>query len=319
VDFLWAEAHDRSAAWGKLLTRYPAYYRLALRALSQVARQPYDLVIAWEAKVGVPFALARRLHRGPVPPFVLLAFNPGDVPGVFQPLIRLGMRGVDHCTVLARAEAEAYARRYAIPANRITVSALPSYDLLHDVQRRAMEPPYGGAPYLHASGRSSRDYATLVQAVAGLDVKVVIHGRGYNFKGLTLPANVDIGEFASQAEFQRLVYHALFEIVPLQPRLRPAGSSQVVFAMMMGKPVVATRNASLVDFVDHGVTGLLVAPQDVSALRGAILDLLEHPEDVTRMGAAARQRYEQRHTFEQFARNTRQVLLEIHQAAQKPE
>ncbi len=83
VDFLWAGATDRSASWGKLVTRYPAYARLASQALSQLNTKHYDVVVAWEASVGIPFALAARLRRRGVPPIVLLAFNPGDIPVIF--------------------------------------------------------------------------------------------------------------------------------------------------------------------------------------------------------------------------------------------
>lgn len=311
VDFLWDKAGDRFGGWGKLLDRYPAYYRLAGRALSQMAKKDYDVIVAWESKVGIPFALARHLGRGHLPPFVLLAFNPGDLPGFAGPLLHAALRQVDHMTVLAHAEAEEYQRLYKVPASRITLSPLPSYDMLDDVRSLAASSTAAGSPYIHASGRSSRDYATLVEAVEGLDVKTIIHGRGYNFKGLRIPPNVEIGGLASREDFQRLVYGAAFEVVPLQPRLRPAGSSQVVFAMMMGKPVVVTGNPSMVDFVEHGVTGLLVEPGNVASMRDAILYLLKHPDAVDRMGRAARQRYEELHTFEQFARRTQQLLQQV--------
>ncbi len=231
-------------------------------------------------------------------------------------MIGLGLQNVAHCAVLTPTEVAAYSRRYAIPAARMSVNPLPSYDLYGQLQRLAGPPPFGGAPYLHASGRSSRDYATLFKAVAGLDVKAVIHGRGYNFRGLAIPPNVESGDLASQDEFHRLVYHTLFEVVPLQPRLRPAGSSQVVFAMMMGKPVVATRNPSLIDLVEEGVTGLLVPPRDADAMRAAIRYLLDHPDQAAAMGQAARRRFEERHTFEAFARRAHEIIARVVESAQ---
>lgn len=308
VDFLWAETRDRFGGWGKLLTRYPPYFRLAWRAMAQISRQRYDVVVAWESKVGVPFALAKRWRCRRMPPFVLLAFNPGDLPAVAQPLIRAALRHVDHLTVLARAEADDYRQRYHVPSEKITLSPLPSYDVYHNASALTAASNLAGSPYIHASGRSSRDYATLVEAVSDLQVRTIIHGRGYNFKGLRIPPNVEIGELASPDDFHRLVYGATVEVVPLQPQLRPAGSSQVVFAMMMGKPVVVTANPSMTDFVEHGVTGLLVEPGNAQAMREAIVYLLEHPEEAARMGRAARQRFEQLHTFEQFARRTHQLL-----------
>ncbi len=58
-------------------------------------------------------------------------------------------------------------------------------------------------------------------------------------------------------------------------------------AMAVGTPVVATRVGGLAEVVDDGVTGRLVAPGDPEALAEAVLEVLEHREE---MGAAARAR-----------------------------
>lgn len=313
VDFLWTEAADRFGGLGKLVTRYPAYFRLAGRALSQTSKRVYDVIVAWESKVGIPFALTRLLGRSRMPPLLLLAFNPGDLPIYTGPLIRRALHQVNHITVLTQAEAEEYSRLYGIPTCRIMLNPLPSYDIFEEVRNLTASSRDKSSLYIHASGRSSRDYATLVRAVEGLGVRTVIHGRGYNFKGLHVPPNVEIGDLASREEFRRLVYGAAIEVVPLKPQLRPAGSSQVVFAMMMGRPVIVTANPSMVDFVEHGVTGLLVEPGSASAMREAIVYLLERPAEAAQMGRAARQRYETIHTFEQFARRTHQILHEVGQ------
>ncbi len=311
VDFLSAEAPDRSAAWGKLVTRYPWYIRTAYQALSQLKRSRYDLVVTWESPIGIPFALAAKMQGGRKPPIVIISFNPGDLPTIFQPLIGQGLSAVAHALVVAPTEIAAYAQQYRISPDRLSAFALPCYDLVSTLRELDTSASFAGEPFIHASGRSSRDYGTLIRAVAGLPVKAVIHGRGYNFQGLEIPSNVEIGAMVSQEKFHRLVYHALFEVIPIQPRLRPAGSSQVVFAMMMGKPVVVTKNPSLADLVEDGVTGLLVEPDNVAAMREAILYLLEHPEERARMGAAARLRFEQHHSFEQFAQRTHQLLQQV--------
>jgi type III pantothenate kinase len=59
-------------------------------------------------------------------------------------------------------------------------------------------------------------------------------------------------------------------------------------AMAHGRPVVATAVGGLLDAVEDGVTGLLVAPRDPDALRVAIQRLLSDPELRQRLGAAAR-------------------------------
>jgi glycosyltransferase involved in cell wall biosynthesis len=61
-------------------------------------------------------------------------------------------------------------------------------------------------------------------------------------------------------------------------------------AMAWGRPVVASAVGGLVDAVEDGVTGLLVPPRDVAALRAALERLLGDAELRARMGAAAREK-----------------------------
>jgi starch synthase len=52
--------------------------------------------------------------------------------------------------------------------------------------------------------------------------------------------------------------------------------------------VVATRVGGVPEAVDDGVSGLLVAPRDATALADALLALLDDPARARRMGAAGR-------------------------------
>jgi glycosyltransferase involved in cell wall biosynthesis len=59
-------------------------------------------------------------------------------------------------------------------------------------------------------------------------------------------------------------------------------------AMAHGRPVVASAVGGLVDAIEDGVTGVLVAPSDPAGLRGAVRALLDHRDDARARGAAAR-------------------------------
>ena len=61
-------------------------------------------------------------------------------------------------------------------------------------------------------------------------------------------------------------------------------------AMAMGHPVIASAIGGLTEMVDDGVTGLLVSPGDVEALRGAMQRLIADPALRDRMGAAGKRR-----------------------------
>ena len=69
-------------------------------------------------------------------------------------------------------------------------------------------------------------------------------------------------------------------------------------AMAWGRPVVASAVGGLVDAVEDGVTGLLVPPGDVRALREALERLLADADLRARLGAAARARARERFGWE---------------------
>lgn len=315
VDFLFAQPGDRARGLGKLITRYPPFWKLALSATRRCSAEHYDLVVAWESKTGIPLAVLRRLRGSTRPPFIILTFTPGEVARPFYPFIRTALKAVDRVTVITRAEIDAYGRLFGLPASEISLCLLGTYDLFPAGPPVSQGNP--DSPYVHASGRSARDYGTLVKAAQGLPAGVVIHGRGYNFAGLSLPPNVSIGELVPREEYHRLVRDATVEVVPLQDTPAPVGSSQIVFAMMLGKAIVATRTGSTVDYIDHGVTGLLVEPGDADGMHAAIQHLLEHPKEAEAMGKAARRRFEERHTFEAFAHRAYAILTEVHAQAQR--
>lgn len=60
--------------------------------------------------------------------------------------------------------------------------------------------------------------------------------------------------------------------------------------MAAGKPVVSTRVGGVPDLVVDGETGLLVDPQDPSALAAALIELLRDPGRAQEMGRAGHQR-----------------------------
>jgi glycogen synthase len=64
----------------------------------------------------------------------------------------------------------------------------------------------------------------------------------------------------------------------------------VLEAMAAGRPVVASASGGIRDMVVDGVTGLLVAPGDVSALAQAISSVLRDPRAAKAFGAAGRDR-----------------------------
>ena len=85
----------------------------------------------------------------------------------------------------------------------------------------------------------------------------------------------------------------------------------IIEAFASGVPVIASRLGSLAEVVDDGRTGLLFKPGDVEDLAAKLAWAESHPEEMIRMGRAAREEYETRYTPE---RNYAE-LIEIYRSA----
>jgi glycosyltransferase involved in cell wall biosynthesis len=64
----------------------------------------------------------------------------------------------------------------------------------------------------------------------------------------------------------------------------------VLEAMLLGKPVIATKPGGPEEIIRHGEHGLLVPSNDAASLAHAILSYLSDPELAARLGSAARKR-----------------------------
>lgn len=79
-------------------------------------------------------------------------------------------------------------------------------------------------------------------------------------------------------------------------------SRAVLEYMATGLPVVATRVGAVPDLIEDGVSGRLVAPEDVDGMGKALVEILRASPDVRRvMGARGRERAERRHGYTAWA------------------
>ncbi|MXX16800.1 MAG: glycosyltransferase family 4 protein [Gammaproteobacteria bacterium] len=72
----------------------------------------------------------------------------------------------------------------------------------------------------------------------------------------------------------------------------------IVEAQSQGLSVIATNLSGIPELVESGVNGLLVPPEDESALTGALDNLIRNPEERTRMGASGREKVQGGFTME---------------------
>jgi glycosyltransferase involved in cell wall biosynthesis len=203
-----------------------------------------------------------------------------------------------------------------------------------------------------SAGLEFRDYATLVKAVAGLDIKVVIaaasqwskhHGLGSD---QPLPANVEVAAFDYHG-LRELYAASQFVVVPLLDVENQAGITTILEAMAMGKAVIVShtrgqtdvvrdrrsrsrteperstqpawsRSLGATDSTARGHTGIYVRPHDPAELRKAIMFLLEHPAHAREMGANGRRLIEETMNLDQFTMRITAIVREAYQSSLSP-
>lgn len=98
--------------------------------------------------------------------------------------------------------------------------------------------------------------------------------------------------------------------VAVLPSYREAQGVSLLEAMGMARPIVASRVGGIPEFVEDGVTGLLVPPRDPVALAGAIVRLLTDRALGTRLGLAARDLIRERYCLDVMVRRIEAVYEE---------
>lgn len=133
--------------------------------------------------------------------------------------------------------------------------------------------------------------------VKALDLEKIVTFTGYR------PDTCEITQI-----FDIFVYPSILEGLPIS----------ILEAMSLKKPIVATPADGISEAITSGKTGLLVPPQNPSALAQAIERFLVNPELAKAMGKAAFARYEANYTLEQMIKQNEILYQELISKNQRP-
>jgi glycosyltransferase involved in cell wall biosynthesis len=155
------------------------------------------------------------------------------------------------------------------------VRVIPSGVAMPETVRAPVDPPQ-----LLYVGRLSEEKGVRELADAARELPLVVVGDG-PLRAL-LPQAVG---FVPPAELGPYYERAAVVVVPSRREGYGVAARE---AMAYGRPVVATAVGGLVDAVEDGISGVLVPPGDVAALRDALRRLLDDPAARRALGDGAR-------------------------------
>jgi glycosyltransferase involved in cell wall biosynthesis len=258
-------------------------FYLALRAKRM--EKDFDILLARSEKVGIPLSFLF-----PKKPMVVYGHHlesPFKAKFVKCSGITRRWSALGYLSDQAKIFYEEY---YGVPSNKLFqfMSAIYLYEIVPE--------KYAENGPIMSVGAAKRDYVTLLLSLSELPsyrVNLFISSKyGYSLKNkidLEIPKSVQIKGFVPEKEMINYYKNAKFVIVPLiQTTDNGAGLSAVLEAYAFGKAVIGTNVGGMPFFIKDGETGILVPPNDVDAMKNAIITLWNDPELAHRMGLAGR-------------------------------
>ncbi len=188
----------------------------------------------------------------------------------------------------------------------------------HDQAAPVVDP--ATTPALSA-GRSGRDYALLTRvfAASGRPLHIVCDSARA-LEGCAQAPNITVLRHCYDADYVAELRAAGMVVVPLAVDDISAGQMVVVQAMAYRKPIIATRTATLDDYLQEGDGALLVPPGDAAALQAAVEQLATDPGLAARLAEQSYRTYLERHSMAAFVKHVVGALMALEpKAAIEPE
>jgi glycosyltransferase involved in cell wall biosynthesis len=257
------------------------------------------------------------------------AHGPGCVPNLL-------LRGCAHSRFPKRLPVKYRNATAALGALRradLVVSYSSSVDrhlAANEITRRTIVPYFPTMAQRSGSGHASRrrvvfagrvvapkGVAVLVRAAREVDAEFVICGDGPLLERMRrLAARLGVEDrvvFRGWLDQDRLAEELANASVVAVPSVWPEPFGLVgIEGLAAGRPAVASATGGIGDWLEDGVSGLLVPPGDPRGLARALNELLLDPERQRSMGAAGRERVARRFSSERHLAR----LLEGYRAAQ---
>ena len=174
-------------------------------------------------------------------------------------------------------------------------------------------------PFFLATGKTGRDYETLVKGGAEVDAEIRIIGPDWQ-KPLALPPNVKWLDTSSDPPDKAIDYPTLRNwyaqcqavCIPLSGDSDDTcGYTNMLEAMAMAKPVLMTDSGALnLDPKDRGF-GYLIEPQDSNGWIRSMKEVIDQPIANDQMGRTGREIAEREFSIERFDQDILAFLQEI--------
>ncbi len=267
----------------------------------------HNVVLSSSEKAAIPLAMFLSLVRRRMP-HIVIAHHLSSINKIRLFRVWKLYHQFTHIICVCTAQADYAVKQLGIPPANVDFI----YDKVDHLFFRPQTLDDGG-DYVLAVGQEQRDYDTLLKALSGTPLKLVVvdsspwstHVTNLSpGKGVTVLKNISYVALRSLYAGARLV------VTPLRPVNYAAGANAVLEAMAMAKPLIVSRTEGIRDYIIHGETGLFVPPLDDKMLQDSILSLWDDAKMQKRLGENARQIVEEKMNLDIYVNHVVRIVQE---------
>ncbi len=281
------------------LTRYFTWFLAPFRLF--LVRNRYEDILSWEQFLGLILAFYCRIfHVRHYPRITVMAliYRPkkGMVGRIFARFMKytVSSRYIHRIIVYSRSEVGYYAGLFGVPEDKFAVELLGQDDRRELAEEASGA---GGEKYDLSAGRSNRDYGFLRQAwPAGRERLIIV----CDVERAEDTPDIHYEKNCHGDDYLRLLAGCHVSVIPLESERFSSGQMVFLQSAMFGKPVIVTRNDTVADYVENGVTGYVI-DKTPDALRRA-LGQMDDPEVYRTMSSNARRVFEERFSLFELGR-----------------
>lgn len=277
----------------------------------KAAREGFELVISMSERIAAPLALFldRKIKHAAI---LLNPLSPRWL--FFIKTLRIHHKWHKIITY-SHAEAGALQRELHVrPEKFYIIGNYIDVDFFDPLE----VPPSGDQPkFIMSQGLANRDYPTLIRALRQLPhVECHISAvsawdkHNANFGGEAIPDNILLKSYNHPFVIREALANCYFSVIPIRPEVGMwcSGSTSVLQAQAMGKPIVVTNLLGIAEYVRDGQTGYLVDGGDPRALASVIDELWHAPNKVKAMGEKGQAWVRENFSLEYWTQNMMRLV-----------
>lgn len=278
---------------------------------NKVLQSACDGVITGFPQMPAVLGMQQNLPFSSQKPVIAWNFAVGNLSqGIRRALAQWSLHKIERFVVVTKRERKIYSDWLGLPIEKFQFVSGVDKPIPIEWQEETNE------PFITVQGSAHRDFPTFFKAIEPLKIKTAIASSQVALEGMEIPTMVDTPFGISRQECWKLTQQSRFSIVPMydRPDIPAAGIVTIVEAMLMGRPVIATRCNGAEDYVVHGKTGFLVEPNSEEELRDAIKTLWSNDALRKEMSRAAKEYAEHHFSYPGGARSLQAILDDIQQS-----